>query len=171
MCIVQTHTHHSAKIKTKPVGNNGVVQVDYFGALAEGPAYKLIQKAGEECERARVHIARVDRAVIACDVKAVAREGFKGSTAPGAMVCRLDQYEDVSAMCSALSAAGALRLVFLDYSEALEWAEQLAVGLKRDELLSMRRCTPLSEERDRLLVVCRTEMPANQQMQSEKAAR
>ncbi|CAM8658266.1 hypothetical protein MCEMIEM13_01502 [Comamonadaceae bacterium] len=171
MCIVQTHRHESAVIKSKPVGKHGLVQVDYFGMFTDAAAATLVKRAREECERAPVHIARFDRAVITCNVKAVASKGFKGSLAPGAMVCRPDQYEGIAAMCSALSAAGALRLVFLDYSEALDWAEHLAAGLMRHGLRQMPGRKHPIEEQDRLLVVCQKDKPANQQMANRLAGR
>lgn len=171
MCIVQTFRHESATIKIKPAGKNGVVRVDYFGLFTASAAARLVPNARQECERARVHIARFDRAVIACDVKAAARQGFQGSSAPGAMVCRPDQYPEIAAMCSALSAAGALRLAFLDYSEALSWADHLAVGLARDESRSTHRYTPLTSEQDRLLVGCQKVQPANQQVLNMLAGR
>lgn len=171
MCIVQTYRHESAVIKTKPVGKNGLVQVDYFGMFTDAAAATLVQKAREECERARVHIARFDRAVITCDVKSVASKGFKGSRAPGAMVCRPDQFEEIAAMCSALSAAGALRLAFLDYSLALAWADALASDLSSQEsALSLYAKHPL-ELSDRLLVGCRIAEPANERAVKTAAGR
>lgn len=171
MCIVQTYRHQSATIKTRPVGKNGLVQVDYFGLFTDDAAARLVIKAREECEKARVHIARFDRAVLTCDVKTAAREGFKGSFAPGAMVCRLDQYEEMAAMCSLLSAAGALRLAFLDYSQALEWADHLAASQVRYESRQKHGRTHPIEELDRLLVVCQKDKPANQQMANRLASR
>ena len=162
MCIVQTYRHKSAAIKIKPAGKNGVVQVDYFGLFTDAAASDLVQKAREECERALVHVARFDRAVITCDVRAAAREGFKGSYAPGAMVCRPDQYPEIAAMCAALSEAGILRLVFLNYLEALQWADRLAAGLLKEELQQMPHRMPLSEEHDRLLAGCQIAPPANE---------
>ena len=171
MCIVQTFRHQSATIKTKPVGKNGLVQVDYFGLFSDAAAATILQKAREECERARVHIARFDRAVLTCDVRAVASQGFKGSNSIGAMVCRPDQFEEISAMCSLLSAAGALRLVFLDYSQALEWADHLAASQVRYESRQKHGRTHPIEELDRLLVVCQKDKPANQQMANRLASR
>ncbi len=161
MCIVQTHRHESATIKTKPAGKNGVIQIDYFGIFTDSAALELVQKAREECERARVHIARIDRAVIACDVGAAVRKGFAGSMAPGAVVVRPDQRDLMLAICDELSASGALRLVFLDHARALAWADSLAADLARQEAVSRPRYMPLTEERDRLLVGCQKDVPAN----------
>jgi hypothetical protein len=171
MCIVQTHRYESASIKAHPAGLHGVVQIDYFGVFSDEAAQRLMPLVRAECERGRVHLARVDRALIACDALAAARKAFAGSRVPGAVVCRPEQLPAMRVICSELSASGTLRLAFLDYAEAFEWADRLAIGLARDESRQRPEHIHLTEELDRLLVVCQKDQPANQQMLSKSAGR
>jgi hypothetical protein len=163
MSIEKEHRHESAAIKTSTVGNSGVLLVDYTGVFTDGAAVELVRKAREECERARVHIARIDRAVIACDTGAAVRSGFDGSLAPGCVVVRPDQREMMRAICAELGFAGAIRLVFLDYSEALRWANGLAAGLLEQELHQQPQRRRDFVEHDRRGVACRKALPANSQ--------
>jgi hypothetical protein len=124
----------------------------------------LTGKALEEASRGRVMLVRLDRAVLAFkSMPDAARLRFLSRKMPGAVVCNPEQYEAVRAICSDLSGAGALRVVFLDYSEALQWSERLAAGLLKEELRLRTSKTPLLEDQDRLLVGCRTTRPANDQ--------
>lgn len=172
MCIVQTHRYKSASIKIHPVGQSGAIQVDYFGAFTEAAIEALTGKALEEVAKGRVMLVRLDRAVLAFkSMPEAARSRFMNRKIPGAVVCSPEQYEAVRAICSDLSSSGALRLVFLDYSEAFEWADRLAIGLARDESRQRPEHIHLTEELDRLLVVCQKDQPANQQMLSKSAGR
>lgn len=163
MCIVQTYTHESATIKAKPTGVNGVIQVDYFGLFTDAALDALLGRVLEEGARGRVMVIRMDRAMMAFTrMSARARERLTGSTVPGAVVVRPDQLEAISAICSELAESGVLRVVFHSHDRALSWANALAVDLAKAEEVSMPRCRPLSEERDRYLVGCQRAVPANE---------
>lgn len=163
MCITQTFRHASAVIKIKPAGTNGVIQADYFGVFTEDAARHLMPHARQESDKGRVLLVRIDRAVIAGDVSQAVKNAFSGSSIPGAVVVRPDQRQDMSAICSALSSLGTLRLVFLDHAKALAWADHLAAGLAAEEAARLRRGTPSLGRCDRLLAGCRIGEPANEQ--------
>ena len=146
--------------------------MDYFGVFTDEAVENLVGKVVEEGARGRVIVLRIDRGIMAFSkMSAKARARFAGSRVPGAVVCRPDQYSTIAPICDELSAAGVLRLVFLDHSEAVAWADRLAIGLARDELLLKPHCKPLSEEPDRLLVGCQKAQPANQQGLNKSAGR
>lgn len=164
MCIVQTHRYKSASIKIHPVGQSGAIQVDYFGAFTEDAIEALTGKALEEVAKGRVMLVRLDRAVLAFkSMPEAARSRFMNRKIPGAVVCSPEQYEAVRAICSDLSSSGSLRLVFLDYSQALAWADGLASDLRKQEAKRMRRDAHELESLDRLLVGCHISEPANEQ--------
>lgn len=162
MCIVQTFTHGSATVKVKPAGKNGVVEVGYFGIFTDSAVDALIGRVVEEGARGRVLLVRMDRAIMAfTKMSEKARARFSKSRTPGCVVCRPDQMPIINSICDDLSASGVLRLVFREHSLALSWADRLAIGLEQEELALKPRGTPLSVERDRFLVGCQTETPAN----------
>lgn len=150
-------------VKAHPVGTSGVVQVDYFGMFTEDAIEALTGKTLEEAGRGRVMLVRLDRAILAFkSMPEAARRRFVVNKIPGAVVCSPEQRGAVRAICSELSASGALRVVFLEYSDALRWAERLAAGLLKEELHQRPSKTPLREGQDRLLVGCRITPPANE---------
>lgn len=162
MCIIQTHRYESATVKSRPVGQSGVIQVDYFGMFTEASIEALTGKVLEEGARGRVMLVRLDRAIMAFNsIPPAARQRFMGHKIPGAVVCSPEQRDAVRAICSELSAVGALRVVFVDYQDALQWAERLAAGFLKEELRLRPSKTPLHEDQDRLLVGCRITPPAN----------
>lgn len=162
MCIVQTFRHESAAVKAHPAGKNGVVQVDYFGVFTDEAVENLVGKVVEEGARGRVIVLRIDRGIMAfTTMSAKARARFAGSKVPGAVVCRPDQYSTIAPICAELSAMGVLRLVFLDYFEAIAWADALAADFGTQQSARSPCGGPALEHSDRLLVGCRIAEPAN----------
>lgn len=139
-----------------------MIQVDYFGVFTDEAVENLVGRVVEEGARGRVIVIRMDRAIMAFRTfSAKARARFANCRVPGVVVCRPDQRGAIEAICGELSASGVLRVVFLDHSAALQWADRLAVGIQAEEAARMPNGKPLHEQ-DRYLVGCQTAPPANE---------
>lgn len=124
---MQTFTHYSTRAVCRFIDTSGVAEVSFSGLMDAKAFQSLRGKVGDAIKGARACVLLLDKATVVLSINDLQGTSFFGADSPpAAIVIDPGQYAVVVSCAAALTANGAVRVVFLNSPEqtalAYRWA-------------------------------------------------